>query len=106
MANVINTRAIDAGDMSSATLTSAWLPLANVTNVCVQAVYTGSPNGTLKLQASNDASNATDISGKTIAIAAAGNGILELTSAGYAYLRVVYTKSSGTGSLTVTVNGK
>ena len=89
--------------------------LAYVGDYAIQLVFTGSPVGTFKLQASNDAAteiegnsilsvnplaNWTDITGSDQAIAAAGNHMWNVSDTGYSFVRVVYTRTSGSGSLT------
>lgn len=67
-------------------------------------------NGTVKIQASNDIvavggapSNWVDITGATSSIASGVGPAIMLSYMCYAYIRVVYTKSSG-GSSTISVN--
>lgn len=75
-------------------------------NACVQAVYTGSPNGSLKLQVSNDNVNFTDYPNSSVSITQAGSSIWLLENIGFPYIMIIYTSSSGTGTLNVTINGK
>lgn len=96
---------INAGDMSG-NITSPSQQVTFMINACVQAVYAGSPTGTLKLQISNDNVNWTDYSGSSQAISAAGSFAYLLADIGYPWLRVVYTFTSGTGTLNVTINAK
>lgn len=88
------------------TITGSSFNIATYGTVAVQAVYSGSPNGTLKLQCSNDNSNWSDISGASSSVSSAGNTVFNLTDAGYAFIRLIYTFVSGSGSLSATVNGK
>ena len=89
--------------------------LGHIINYSIQLVFTGSPTGTFKLQASNDPgrpsgasdtevqiglSNWTDIADSTQAISAAGDHTWTVENAGYSWVRVVYTFGSGSGSLT------
>lgn len=97
---------LSAGDMSQATVTSNSQQLVQMAVASIQAVFTGSPVGTLKLQISNDNSNWTDYTNSSVSVTTSGNFLWNLVSVGFQYVRVVYTKSSGTGSLTVTVSGK
>lgn len=102
---------LSACDMSTASCTSIGVDLNQLNLLAMQAVYTGAPVGTLKVQVSNDnvvvglgadpASNVvnwTDYTGSSVAISAAGNTLYNMTFAGYRWARIVYTKTSGTGS--------
>lgn len=107
-----------AGDMSGNISTDP-IDVRNLIVGSIQCEFTGSPNGTMKLQCSNDVAeflkqpgtqpapvNWTDITGSSIAVSAAGDIMYNLTSMGYDYLRVVYTASSGTGVLKIRMVGK
>lgn len=90
----------------SASINSTSQQMNQYAVACVQAVFTGSPVGVLKLQISNDNSNWTDYGGSEQSISAAGNFAWNLANIGYQYVRLVYTKTSGSGALSVTVSGK
>lgn len=111
---------ITSGNMAGS-LSSSGLDMFNMAIGSIQAVFTGSPVGTLKLQISNDivptptagaanlASNVvnwTDYTGSSQSISAAGNFMWILDATGYRWLRLVYTFSSGTGTLNVTACNK
>jgi hypothetical protein len=97
---------------TSANLKAIWL--GHIANYAIQLVFTGTPNGTFKLQASNDEVdprmpiaqieaglvNWTDIADSGQLITAAGNHTWTVENAGYAWVRVVWTQISGTGTLT------
>ena len=100
-------------------ITSDPIDVRNLIVGSIQCDFTGAPDGNIRLQCSNDTSeflkqpgiqpaptNWTDITGSVITISAAGNVMYNLTSIGYDLLRVVYTRNSGTGSLTVRMVGK
>jgi hypothetical protein len=86
----------------------------------IQAVITGSPVGSMKLQgscdvgtsttdgnpANNVVTNWTDVAGSSQAVSAAGNLMFNISDAGWKWLRVVYTFTSGTGTAVVRINGK
>lgn len=85
----------------------------------IQAVFTGAPVGTLKLQVSNDAVpyaptgdpasnvvNWVDYTGSNSAVNGAGNFMWIVSNGGYRWVRVVYTVSSGTGSMSILYSGK
>jgi hypothetical protein len=79
----------------------------------LQIIFTGNPNGTLKLQGSNDSVqlikdpvNWTDIQGSSVVITASGNTVYNVTDVMYNWVRVVYTAVSGTGTCVINANGK
>lgn len=97
---------ISAGNMASATLTSLPVTLDNVKGYSIQSVYTGSPVGTLTILGSNTVDGTYTTIGSEIAIAAAGNSMFVDSIAYYRYLKILYTKTSGTGSITAVLCGK
>lgn len=74
----------------------------------IQALWTGTPTGTLKVQASMDPTDAAawfDIPSSSVSLTgAAGTHIWTYANVFYRYVRVAYVFSSGTGSLTLNVN--
>lgn len=108
--------------------TSDALWLGHVANYSIQIAYTGDDasnlNGTFKLQGSNDfgrsevsradsesLDNWTDIDNSSVSVSSlAYNPTTELwneSNAGYRWVRLVFTNTSGTGSLTsATINTK
>lgn len=93
-------------------LRALWL--GHICNFAIQLVFTGSPVGTLRIQASADSgtpdgglspqangvTNWTDITASDVAITTAGNTMINVQNAGYNWVRLVYVSTSGTGSLT------
>lgn len=86
--------------------------LGHAVDYSIQLVFTGSPVGTFKLQASIDPysgsnptgdtiTNWTDVTDSDQAITAAGNHMWNVENAGYTWVRVIWTVTSGTGDLTV-----
>lgn len=112
-----NTLIISAGD-ASLTNTSSPVTLESIYGYAIQAVFTGLPTGSLKLQGScdpgkltnnaygTDVNNWNDISGTTVAISAAGNTLYNMDAQFYKWVRIVYTPSGGTGTLNVRFNAK
>jgi hypothetical protein len=90
----------------TSTYTSPSQQLAFMINACIQAVFTGTPVGTLDLQVSNDNVNWTVYTGSSTTVNGAGSFAWLLADIGFPWIQVVYTASSSTGSLSVTVNGK
>jgi hypothetical protein len=97
---------------SSFNMRAIWL--GHICNFSIQLVFTGTPNGVFKLQCSNDPGmpdggqtpqdkgvvNWTDVLNSSQAITAAGSHVYQVENVGYNFVRVVYTQSSSTGSLT------
>ena len=90
----------------TASANSAAIDTSNLLMVSIQAVVAGTAAGTLKIVASNDASptNWSDISGATVAIADTGVYFIPKTELSYRWIRLVYTRTSHTGSPTMSVN--
>lgn len=90
--------------------------LGHIAICAVQLVFTGGTiNGSFKLQASNDLGdtsavseanvqeeivNWTDIAGSSVEINAAGDIMYNVEDTAFRWVRVVWTVTSGTGSLT------
>jgi hypothetical protein len=95
-----------AGDMSGS-LASASQQLTQMAMCAIQASWSGSsPVGSLKLQISNDNTIWSDYTGSDVAVNGNGNFMWNILSTAFPYVRVAYTFTSGTGSLTIKVNGK
>lgn len=107
-----NVKVINAANMS-ASFNSSPILLDQIYGFSFQSIFTGSPNGSFKLQCSNDnvqtesqVSNWTDIAGTSQAITASGSLLYNVNYAFYMWVRVVYTFSSGSGSCNVTYASK
>jgi hypothetical protein len=105
----INVPVITAGD-ASGNLTSSVIDASYLMLASVAVTSTSTAVGTVKLQASNDAPNTTpsiwtDIPSATAAISAAGTVLIPKTDIAYEYIRVVYTSTSGSGTLTARLKG-
>lgn len=90
--------------------------LGHICNFSIQLVFTGTPNGTFTLQLSNDlghpnaqsetqqyadVTNWTTITDSAQPITAAGDHTYQFANAGFRWVRVVWTQSSSTGTLTI-----
>lgn len=91
--------------------------LDQVYGVALQAIFTGSPIGTIVLQGSCDSANNdpnngaavvnwTAITGSSTAISGAGTVLWNNNGVFYKWIRAVYTATSGTGTLTLNINTK
>lgn len=110
---VFEYKLLTAGDMSDDINTPSQ-SLTQMQLASVQAVWTGSPVGTFKLQISNDDPKIvddadivwSDYTGSSTMITTAGNFIWNMTGIGFNLVRLIYVFAGGTGSLDVTVSGK
>lgn len=85
-----------------ATITTTSQIMDTLLSYSIQGVWTGSPVGDIKIQASNDCTNWDDITGTDQSISSAGSFLWNVTSLSYHCMRVLYTRVSGTGSLILT----
>lgn len=97
-----------AGDLSQATVTSNALQMQYLDNVSLQLNATGTPTGTFDLQGSLDQVNFVSITlPSTPSLAGAATSILiDCNQLSFPYLRVVYTRVGGSGSLAIYASGK
>lgn len=105
--NIINAhRIIIDGNMAS-NITSEAVDVSRMDNISVEAIYTGSPNGTLTLQGSNSKENWASVNtSENIAISSASNDIMVFANYAFKWARVVYTASSGSGTLNCYLTAK
>lgn len=92
---------------SATNSTSTKLKYIETFAVQVDISSSSSPSGaSVKLQASNDDSNWIDISGTSNNITADGNILINVTDAGYKYVRAAFAISSGSFVAVATITGK
>ena len=74
----------------------------------VQATWTGSPVGTLKLQASNNIAllGWTDITSSVVAVNGPGTYLINIERHAYSFVQMVYVATSGSGTLSAVYNSK
>jgi len=104
----------------SASRNSEPVNVQNVVNYAVQLVFTGTPAGNFKLQASCDEGqpaatteaqrasgvvNWTDVADTATTVSAAGNLMYDVTNAGHNWFRVVYT-ATGAGTTPVLTSSR
>lgn len=106
----------------STSLDSQAIYLGHIVDYAIQIVFTGSPQGNFKLQVSNDFGsidsatkqiqstgvvNWTDVADSAFTVSAAGNVFWDVQNAGHRWVRVVWTQTGGSGTITsAKVNGK
>lgn len=99
---------VSACDMSQATCTSPSISIWSVSNLDFQAVWTGTPTGTFTVEISEDGIiwDNLPLSPTLSAAGAGGHATAELSVVAAPYVHFLYTRASGSGSLTVTAFGK
>ncbi len=96
---------ITDGDMSG-DITGGSQQMVQMAIGNIAARFTGIPNGTLKLEISNDSENWTEYTNSDYALTTDGDVSWNLSNIGYQYIRVVYERNSGSGNLNVSISGK
>lgn len=109
---------LDANSFSPA------VPLKNIYTYCINAIITGTPTGTIKLQASNDPetndsqpggtpfpvpTHWVDIADSSFSVTTAGQTMWNVNAVGYNYVRVAYVDGSAgasTATMDIIFNGK
>lgn len=107
------------GDMSQATVVSSGIDLRHIEVGSVQAEWTGAPVGDFTIEISNDivavgltnpsqfVTNWTTYTGSTQAAGGgSGNWVWDIANIGYRWIRLKYTKTSGTGTVNAVWCGK
>lgn len=105
MENLYNVKIVTDASMG-ASVESEVVDLSKTNGYSIYAKWTGSPVGIVKLQASLDNVNFVDIIDSSSAVSGAGDILWEVTTAFYDKVKLVYTRTSGSGVLNVQINGK
>lgn len=119
MSTRANFQLLSAGDMSGDITTNPVLVDQFDAGFCIHAVTTSTGTGTLKVQASCDLgdvdtdgpvgasiTNWVDVTGATASVTGAGSYMINCSNQHYRWARLVYTRSSNSGTMTIRVNGK
>ena len=114
-------KVLSSGDMSQASLTSAITAVQMVDNISYQFVFTGTPTGTFTIQVSADYAPGTGpnsepinpghwdtlpITPALLALGTDGSIFVDLNQMGCPWIRAVYTKTSGTGTVDMFITAK
>lgn len=116
---LIKYQTITNGDMSQASITSTVTNLQFLDNVCVQLNFTGTPTGTFEVQVSldhaQDQNGNVSVAGNWTALtlspspAATGSAstiFIDMNQLSAPWIRVVYTRTSGSGTLNAYIGAK
>ena len=98
-----------SGESMGASFNSSAIDILHYKCYSASLIYTGSPVGTIKIQISNDTDspqNWSDVDNSSLAISAAGSVTYEITDACSTFLRFVYTRTSGSGSMSGNLTAK
>jgi hypothetical protein len=110
---IVQEQLLSAVDAAQASQTSAAMDARQLFAASGHVVATGTdPVGALKFQASNDnvtfptaPTNWVDIPTITVSVTAAGQFLIPKFDLAYGWIRAVYTKTSGTGAITLNFTG-
>lgn len=110
---------ITDGDMSLASITSLVTGIQYLDNIAIELSFTGTPTGTFQVQGSlsyeRDAQGNVTNAGQwtplnlpqsPVASGASGVILIDLNQLSFPYIRVVYTRTSGSGTLNALIGGK
>lgn len=102
--------ALSEAQAGATSFDSTAIEVGHIAFAALQAQWTGTVAGTLQVQASCDPAaptNWNDLSGKSLTPSgSAGSGLVELANMGYRWLRVTWTRTGGSGAITLRLNGK
>lgn len=83
------------------------IPTSSSEGLSLQAIWTGgTAAGTIKLQASNNGTDWSDLPGTSQTVAGAGSFLWNLYSIFFQYVRIKFVRSAGTGTLNANVFSK
>jgi hypothetical protein len=94
-----------SGNMAS-NITSNIANINEAAGYALQAVMTGSPVGMINVYASNDGTDFTLIPAFTAAVSGAGSYMVNYDWPRYGFVQLIYTATSGSGTMTVQINTK
>jgi len=104
--NIFNITLVNNVSMSTS-ITSPSIDLSNVQGFAMHAFWDGSPAGTFHLEASDDDVHWAIYQDSVVSLPVAGNQIFyNVSLTHFDKVRLVFTRSSGSGDLTVLMNAK
>lgn len=108
---------VTAGSLA-ASVTSTVTNIQYLDNVCIEAIWTGTPTGTFAVQGSLDhqqdqygnvvtGGNWVTLTGATASASGSGDvALFDLTQLSFPWVRLIYTRVSGSGTLNAYIGGK
>lgn len=84
-----------------ASFVSEKISLVGKRGYSLHSIYTGSPVGTITVEASIDGENFTTVADSSTAISAAGDTLFDIGQANYLWARLRYARTSGSGSMDI-----
>lgn len=99
-----NPHSIISGESMGASITGAWTDVSQYDQILYLASWSGAGVGALTVEISNDKTEVHELNfGETIDIAdvATKKHIISIEAIAQKWMRIKYTRSSGTGNLTV-----
>lgn len=105
--HVFNIQIVTNGNMAS-NITSLSTNIDEIVSYSIEAAFTGSAVGTIKLQGSNNPSllGYTDITDSISEVDGTGSYLINVELPAYSYVQLVYTAVSGSGTLNAVINAK
>ena len=105
--NLNNVAIITAGSMA-ASITSSVTDVRWLDNLILYFSFTGTPTGTFAVQVGPDGTSWYDLplTPAPVASGAANSYRIDMNQIGDSYIRLVYTRTSGTGTLNASLVGK
>jgi hypothetical protein len=103
--NTFNALILTDGDMSG-NLETDVIDTSRLDAVVFYAKFTGSPVGTLKVQVSIDDINYVDLPDSEVSVTAAGDFMWNIVDTNFDKIKVVYTATSGSGTINIRANTK
>jgi hypothetical protein len=114
--NYIHYQVLTNGVMTgTATLTSQITEIRGFDNISYEADFTGTPTGTFSVQVSNSYDPVTNpnatfvilpLSPTPVASGSSGVVGIDINQSGFKWIKLVYTNTSGSGTLNAYVSGK
>jgi hypothetical protein len=96
----------DAASLGASTQTSA-IDVTRLIYASIAIDWTGTPTGTIQLQAKNGDSSWIDITGQSQALAGSSGAVMfSLTILPWEQIRLAYARTSGTGTITANLIAK